>query len=158
MFSGRAAFAVHPQLQAGVEGTTSFTSLYKATLNDNANYSAGLFATWQPAPRYASARVWLYHHGLTNRAPPSARPISAPIISTSPWPMMPPKPLATGSALAMICAGGVEADAIERKLFSAHRRGRHFKHASLNFGFSLRTRQSRRGQNKLVGWPKIRLV
>ncbi len=48
IFSGRAGFAVHPQMQAGFEGTASFTTYDQATLNDNANYSAGLFATWQP--------------------------------------------------------------------------------------------------------------
>lgn len=48
MFAGRASFVVHPQLQAGVEGTVSLSSYQKATLNDNANYSGGLFATWQP--------------------------------------------------------------------------------------------------------------
>jgi hypothetical protein len=48
MFSSRASFEVHPQVQAGLEGTASFTTYDQATLNDNANYSAGLFATWQP--------------------------------------------------------------------------------------------------------------
>lgn len=48
MFAGRASFAVHPQLQTGVEGTVSLSSYQQATLNDNANYSGGLFATWQP--------------------------------------------------------------------------------------------------------------
>lgn len=49
MFSARAAFLVHPEIQAGVEGTASFTAYDQATLNDNAGYSAGLFATWQPS-------------------------------------------------------------------------------------------------------------
>jgi hypothetical protein len=48
IFSGRASFAVHPQVQAGVEGSASFTAYDQPTLNDNANFSAGLFAVWQP--------------------------------------------------------------------------------------------------------------
>jgi hypothetical protein len=50
MFSGRASFAVHPEVQAGFEGSASFTAYDQPTLNDNANYSAGLFAVWQPGP------------------------------------------------------------------------------------------------------------
>jgi hypothetical protein len=48
IFSGRASFAVHPELQAGVEGSASFTAYDQPTLNDNINYSTGLFAVWQP--------------------------------------------------------------------------------------------------------------
>lgn len=52
IFSAQAAFVVHPELQAGVEGTASLTAYKQPTLNDNQAYTAGLFAAWKPGKAF----------------------------------------------------------------------------------------------------------
>lgn len=44
----RAGLRVHPRLTAGVEGTASFTTYDQAVLNDNQQYSAGIYGDWRP--------------------------------------------------------------------------------------------------------------
>ena len=48
MLLARATYLVHPQVQAGLEGTVSFTDYTQPTLNDNTAYSIGPFVSWQP--------------------------------------------------------------------------------------------------------------
>jgi hypothetical protein len=45
---GRGSYLVHPQVQAGLEATVSFTAYDQPTLNDNTAYSVGPFVSWQP--------------------------------------------------------------------------------------------------------------
>ncbi len=45
--SSRAGFQVHPKVNTGVELSTAFTSYDQQQLNDNINYSAGVYADWQ---------------------------------------------------------------------------------------------------------------
>jgi hypothetical protein len=44
----RAGLRVHPKLTVGVEGTASFTTYDQAVLNDNQQYSAGIYGDWRP--------------------------------------------------------------------------------------------------------------
>ncbi|MGA2801102.1 MAG: hypothetical protein ABSE97_01820 [Verrucomicrobiota bacterium] len=44
----RAGLRVHPKLTIGVEGTASFTTYDQAVLNDNQEYSAGIYGDWRP--------------------------------------------------------------------------------------------------------------
>lgn len=46
---GRVGFQFNPRLTAGVEGSASFTRYNQEVLNDSQNYSAGLYANWQPS-------------------------------------------------------------------------------------------------------------
>jgi len=48
MLVGRAGFRWNPRFTTGVEGSGSFTAYDQMVLNNNANYSAGLYADWQP--------------------------------------------------------------------------------------------------------------
>jgi hypothetical protein len=48
MVVARGGFKFHPTVTAGVELTTAYTAYDQTTLNDNMNYSAGLYADWQP--------------------------------------------------------------------------------------------------------------
>jgi hypothetical protein len=50
MFSARAGFQVHPKVNTGIELTTAFTTYDQQQLNNNANYSAGVYADWQVSP------------------------------------------------------------------------------------------------------------
>jgi len=47
LFSSRAAFALHPALVAGFEGTGSLTAYDIQFLHDSYGYSAGVFAEWK---------------------------------------------------------------------------------------------------------------
>jgi hypothetical protein len=47
MFSARAGFQVHPKVNTGIELTTTFTTYDQQLLNNNVNYSAGVYADWQ---------------------------------------------------------------------------------------------------------------
>ena len=47
MFSARAGFQVHPKVNIGIELTTAFTTYDHQQLNNNINYSAGVYADWQ---------------------------------------------------------------------------------------------------------------
>ena len=46
----RGGFRFNPQLTAGIEGSAAYTTYDQAVLNNNQNYSAGLYADWQPGP------------------------------------------------------------------------------------------------------------
>ncbi|MEY2428677.1 MAG: hypothetical protein QOJ40_1562 [Verrucomicrobiota bacterium] len=48
LFIGRTGYRFQPTFTAGVEGTVSLTRYDKMVLNDNNNYSAGVYADWQP--------------------------------------------------------------------------------------------------------------
>lgn len=48
LFNAQVSLRVHPKVSAGIETTASFTAYDQMILNDNANYSAGLFANWRP--------------------------------------------------------------------------------------------------------------
>ncbi len=48
----RAGLKFTPDLTAGVEGTASFMTYDQAVLNNNQNYSAGLYADWSPGPGF----------------------------------------------------------------------------------------------------------
>lgn len=150
MFSGRAAFAVHPQLQAGVEGTASFTSYYKATLNDNANYSAGLFATWQPG---SALRVSPRGGYTITQFDKSSTSIRTADISTYYFDLTvahdATEAFSYGFSVGHDLRGGVEADAIEESYFRPTVTWKAFKHASLNFGFSYE--HGNQGAGKQIG-------
>ena len=45
---GRAGLRLHPTLTAGVEGTAAFMTYDQLILDDNVNYSAGMYADWRP--------------------------------------------------------------------------------------------------------------
>jgi hypothetical protein len=44
----RGGFKFHPTLTAGVEATAAYTAYDQTLLNNNVNYSAGVYANWQP--------------------------------------------------------------------------------------------------------------
>lgn len=50
MVVSRAGLKLNPRLTTGLEGTAAFTSYEEKILNNNQNYSAGLYADWQPGP------------------------------------------------------------------------------------------------------------
>jgi hypothetical protein len=52
MFFGRGGVKLHPRVMAGLEGTAAFTSYDHSILNDNAGYSLGAYADWQPGPYF----------------------------------------------------------------------------------------------------------
>jgi hypothetical protein len=45
---GRAGFRLQPRITTGVEATAAFTAYDQMVLNDNRNYSVGVYADWQP--------------------------------------------------------------------------------------------------------------
>jgi len=49
----RAGLLVHPRVTVGVEGTASFTTYEQAVLNDNQQYSAGIYGDWRPGPYFS---------------------------------------------------------------------------------------------------------
>jgi len=49
----RAGLLVHPRVTVGVEGTGSFTTYDQAVLNDNQQYSAGIYGDWRPGPYFS---------------------------------------------------------------------------------------------------------
>jgi hypothetical protein len=53
MLSARAGFQVHPKVSTGIELTTAFTSYDQPTLNNNVNYSAGLYTDWRASEALA---------------------------------------------------------------------------------------------------------
>jgi hypothetical protein len=53
MFLARAGLKVHPQLTVGVEGTAAPTSYDQHVLNDNVNYSAGVYGTYNPGSNFS---------------------------------------------------------------------------------------------------------
>jgi len=48
----RAGLEVYPGVTAGVEGTAAYTTYDQMILNDNNNYSAGIYADWQPSKAF----------------------------------------------------------------------------------------------------------
>jgi hypothetical protein len=48
LFVGRTGYRFYPTLTAGLEGTASLTAYEQMVLNDNNNYSVGIYADWQP--------------------------------------------------------------------------------------------------------------
>jgi hypothetical protein len=52
LFVGRTGFRFQPTFTAGIEGTVSLTKYEKLVLNDNNNYSAGVYADWQPGSSF----------------------------------------------------------------------------------------------------------
>jgi len=57
MFVGRTGYRFEPTITAGLEGTVALTRYDQAVLNDNNNYSAGLYGDWLPgASLHVSAR------------------------------------------------------------------------------------------------------
>ena len=48
--TARVGFHFDPQLSAGIEGSASFTTYDQAVLNNNQDYSAGLYADWKAGP------------------------------------------------------------------------------------------------------------
>jgi hypothetical protein len=52
MAFARAGLQVYPGVTAGVEGTGAFTTYDQMVLNDNNNYSAGVYADWQPGTAF----------------------------------------------------------------------------------------------------------
>src|SRR5215831_19508723 len=48
LFVGRTGYQFEPTITAGVEGTAALTRYNQAVLNDNNNYSAGVYGDWQP--------------------------------------------------------------------------------------------------------------
>jgi hypothetical protein len=53
LFVARAGLRVHPKLTVGVEGTASFTTYDQAVLNDNKQYSAGIYGDWRPGSYFS---------------------------------------------------------------------------------------------------------
>jgi hypothetical protein len=57
LFVGRTGYQFAPTISAGVEGTVALTRYNQTVLNDNNNYSAGVYGDWQPGSSlHASAR------------------------------------------------------------------------------------------------------
>lgn len=137
MFFGQASFGVHPQVQAGFEGTASFTSYYEPTLNDNANYSAGLFAVWQPG---AALRVSPRGGYTIMQFESSSTSIRTEDINTYYLDLTvthdATEAFSYGFSVGHDLRGGVEADAIEQSYFRPTLTWRAFKHAAINFGLS----------------------
>jgi hypothetical protein len=48
LVDARAGLQFNPRLTVGVEGTASFTTYDQAVLNDNQQYSAGIYGDWRP--------------------------------------------------------------------------------------------------------------
>jgi hypothetical protein len=53
MVVARAGLLVHPRVTVGVEGTASFTTYDQAVLNDNQQYSAGIYGDWRPGSYFS---------------------------------------------------------------------------------------------------------
>jgi hypothetical protein len=49
----RAGLLVHPRMTVGVEGTASFMTYDQAVLNDNQQYSAGIYGDWRPGSYFS---------------------------------------------------------------------------------------------------------
>jgi Putative beta-barrel porin 2 len=49
----RAGLLVHPRVTVGVEGTASFMTYDQAVLNDNQQYSAGIYGDWRPGSYFS---------------------------------------------------------------------------------------------------------
>ena len=49
----RAGLKLHPKLTVGVEGTASFTTYDQAVLNNNQEYSAGIYGDWRPGSYFS---------------------------------------------------------------------------------------------------------
>lgn len=49
----RAGLKVHPKLTVGVEGTASFTTYDLAVLNNNQEYSVGIYGDWRPGSYFS---------------------------------------------------------------------------------------------------------
>jgi len=52
MLFARAGLEVYPGVMAGIEGTAAFTTYDQTVLNDNNNYSIGVYADWQPGKAF----------------------------------------------------------------------------------------------------------
>ena len=52
MLFARAGLEVYPNVTAGIEGTAAFTRYDQMVLNDNNNYSLGVYADWQPGKAF----------------------------------------------------------------------------------------------------------
>jgi hypothetical protein len=53
MVVARAGLRVHPKLTVGVEGTATFMTYDQAVLNDNKQYSAGIYGDWRPGSYFS---------------------------------------------------------------------------------------------------------
>jgi predicted porin len=75
MVVARGGFKFHPSLTAGLEGTVSSTAYVQPLINDSINYSAGVYADWQPGhylhvqPRFGYT---IYQFQQTSRSIPAA--------------------------------------------------------------------------------------
>jgi hypothetical protein len=75
MVVGRGGFKFHPTLTAGLESTISHTAYDQQVLNNSMNYSAGVYADWQPGhylhvqPRFGYT---IYQMEQTSRFIPAA--------------------------------------------------------------------------------------
>jgi len=53
LFVARTGLRIHPKLTVGVEGTASFTTYDQTVLNDNKEYSAGIYGDWRPGSYFS---------------------------------------------------------------------------------------------------------
>jgi hypothetical protein len=55
MLVSRAGLNLNPTITAGLEGTASFTSYYQKVLNNNINYSGGIYGAWKPGTSFTAS-------------------------------------------------------------------------------------------------------
>lgn len=137
MFTSRASFEVHPRVQAGLEGTASFTAYDQPTLNDNINYSAGLFANWQPG----SALTISPRGGYTfTQFDESSTAIRTEDLSSFYCDLTMTHDATEAFSYALSVGhdvrAGIQSDVIEETYVRPKITWRAFKHAAINFGFS----------------------
>ncbi|NOS71092.1 MAG: outer membrane beta-barrel protein [Verrucomicrobia bacterium] len=137
MFFGRVGFEVNPELQAGFEATTAFTTYDQPTLNDNNVSSVGLFATWQPgrAFRLTPRGGYSFTHFKNTSTTLQTDDLSSYYLDLTMTHDI------TAAFSYGLSAGhdvrlGVQSDAVEETYVRPNVTWRAFKHASIQFGFS----------------------
>ncbi len=137
MLLARATYLVHPQVQAGLEGTVSFTDYTQPTLNDNTAYSVGPFVSWQPgqALRVTGRGGYVFYHFDQTSTSIRTEDLSTYYVDLT----------VTHDATEVISYGfsagrnvslGIQSDAIEKWYVRPNVTWRVFKHISLNTGLS----------------------
>lgn len=153
MFSSRASFVVQPQVQAGLEGTVSFTTYDQPTLNDNTGYTIGLFGDWQPgAALHLNARagyaLYQFKESALAIRTEDMGSYYCDLTATHDFTDAFSYGLSIGHDVQL---GGDNADAVERTYVRPTLIWRAFKHASINFGFSYEHGQQ--GAGNVAGSP-----
>lgn len=137
MFFGRVSFEIRPEVHAGVEATTSFTTYDQSTLNDNNVSSVGLFAIWQPGPALRISPRGGYTLSQFDASSTSLRTEdlgSYYLDLTVAHDIT--RAFSYGFSAGHDVRLGIQSDAIEETYVRPSVTWRAFKHASIQFGFS----------------------